>query len=331
MSLVLGSAAIGWSAPGWSALGWSALGWAVLLGLAFGAGVLLAASGLLAMGSARLADRVAAAVAAVSPEARAHRARRDATAAALLGLLDVPPLSSIRAIGLGIVSDRSTIERRLRRLGSARSVDAYRSRRAAAGAVGLVIGGAAAVAAVARGIPAPFAVIGVPACAVLAAAAFDAVHERRAAARARRLVDELPVVLEFLAMSLSAGEGLVDALRRVAGIGRGDLARELGAVVARIAAGGSTAAQLRALAAALEVPPITRAVEQLVGALERGAPVAEVLRAQAQDAREDERARLLEAVGRTEVAMLVPLVLVILPATVVLAIWPGILVLRLGF
>ena len=51
----------------------------------------------------------------------------------------------------------------------------------------------------------------------------------------------------------------------------------------------------------------------------------------AQDAREESKRALLEAAGRKEVAMLVPLVFLILPVTVLVAIWPGVLVLRMGF
>ena len=58
-----------------------------------------------------------------------------------------------------------------------------------------------------------------------------------AAARRRtaRIQEELPTVLEFLALCLSAGEGLLDSLRRVGAVGAGELTGEVRAVV--IAAG----------------------------------------------------------------------------------------------
>lgn len=307
------------------------VGWAVLAGLAFGVGAILVLLGVRALGPVALADRVAPAVAAVSPAARAHIARRATRAAGVLGLLDVPPFAAIGSLTGGLLSDRATIAGRQRRRGRDIDITRYRASRLVTGSSGLALGAAVGAILIARGAPAIAAAIAVPICGLLAAAAFDTVQERAARTRARRLVDELPVVLEFLAMSLAAGEGMTDALRRVSTVSRGELASELAVVVTRVAAGGSTTTELRAMADGLAVPALSRAVEQLVGALERGAPVAEVLRAQAQDAREDERARLIEAAGRTEVAMLFPLVLVILPATVVLAIWPGLLVLQLGF
>ena len=72
-------------------------------------------------------------------------------------------------------------------------------------------------------------------------------------------------------------------------------------------------------------------LEQIVGALERGTPLVEVLRAQAQDSRDVAKRDLLETAGKKEVAMMIPLVFLILPMTIVFAIWPGIFVLQVGF
>ena len=113
--------------------------------------------------------------------------------------------------------------------------------------------------------------------------------------------------------------------------GSGELARELARVVAEVNAGGSLPDALNRCSSAVGLPALTRAVEQLVGALERGTPLVGVLRAQAQDSRDDAKRRLLEVAGTKEVAMLVPLVFLILPVTVLFAIFPATLVLQLGF
>ena len=149
--------------------------------------------------------------------------------------------------------------------------------------------------------------------------------------RLARLADELPVVLELLALSLSAGEGITDAVRRVSRVGSGELAREFAGVVAAVATGIPFPVALDTLARDLDLPPLRRGVDQVLGALERGTPLAEVLLAQAQDARDDARRGFLEAAGRREIAMLVPLVFLILPVTVVFAVFPGLLVLQTGF
>lgn len=98
-----------------------------------------------------------------------------------------------------------------------------------------------------------------------------------------------------------------------------------------VATGLPLADCLNRLAAELQLVSFSRAVDQITGALERGTPLAEVLRAQAQDAREEAKRELIELSGAKEVAMLVPLVFLILPTTIVIAIFPGIFVLQAGF
>ena len=137
-------------------------------------------------------------------------------------------------------------------------------------------------------------------------------------------------MLEFLALCLSAGESLLDALRRVSAVGSGELTAEFGRVVVIVASGLPLAAALRELSRDVAVPALSRAVDQLTSALDRGTPRAGVLEAQAGDAREDAKRSLLEAAGRKEIAMLLPLVFVILPLSVLFAIFPGIVMLRFG-
>ncbi len=77
------------------------------------------------------------------------------------------------------------------------------------------------------------------------------------------------------------------------------------------------------LAARVSVPQVVRFVDGLVVAVERGTPLADVLRAQAADIREQRKRELIEAGGRREVLMLVPVVFLILPVVVLFALYPG--------
>src|SRR3954453_16214108 len=70
------------------------------------------------------------------------------------------------------------------------------------------------------------------------------------------------------------------------------------------------------------VPVLARFVDGMAIAGDRGTPLAEVLRAQAVDVREQHRRELLEVGGRKEIAMLVPVVFLVLPVTVVFALVP---------
>ena len=74
---------------------------------------------------------------------------------------------------------------------------------------------------------------------------------------------------------------------------------------------------------------VQRLVDALLVALERGTPLAEVLRAQAMDARAADRRRLMELAGRKDVLMLVPIVFLVLPSVVLVAVYPGVQALRI--
>jgi len=54
------------------------------------------------------------------------------------------------------------------------------------------------------------------------------------------------------------------------------------------------------------MPMLSRCVDQILGALERGSPVAAVLLDHAHDGRDTAKRRLLESAGKKEVAMHVP-------------------------
>lgn len=149
--------------------------------------------------------------------------------------------------------------------------------------------------------------------------------------RRAQVEDELPTILEFLALCLSAGEGLLDAIRRTASVGVGELSGELRAVVLHVSTGAPLADALTDFSRRIDVPGVQRAVEHLVAAIDRGAPLAAVLKDQAADARDEHKRTLMERAGKNEVLMLIPLVFLILPLSVAIAIFPGIEMLGVGF
>ncbi|UJP10626.1 type II secretion system F family protein [Microbacterium sp. KUDC0406] len=126
------------------------------------------------------------------------------------------------------------------------------------------------------------------------------------------------------------GESLPDALKRVSAIGTGELTEELRRVVLAVNTGSPLADALAEMSGRLQLPALSRAVDQLTAALEHGAPLAGVLQAQAGDAREEAKRVLIEQAGRKEILMLLPLVFLILPLSVLFAIYPGMFILRLG-
>ena len=79
------------------------------------------------------------------------------------------------------------------------------------------------------------------------------------------------------------------------------------------------------------VPALSRFVEGIAVAIEHGTPLADVLRAQAQDVRDNAKRELMETAGKKEIAMLAPVVFFILPLTVIFAVFPGLSLMRLNF
>ncbi len=149
-------------------------------------------------------------------------------------------------------------------------------------------------------------------------------HLRR---REERMLAEFPAVADLLALAVVAGEAPADALQRMCRLLDGELSRELGAAQSRARAGQPLTAALSDVAERTTLEPFARFVQGLVVALERGTPLADLLRAQALDVRELGKRALLEAGGRKEIAMLVPVVFLVLPVTVLFALYPGLLTL----
>jgi tight adherence protein C len=81
---------------------------------------------------------------------------------------------------------------------------------------------------------------------------------------------------------------------------------------------------LDALARRVDVPAVRRFVDGVVIAVQRGTPLADVLRAQSGDARADLHRALLETAGRKELQMLMPVVFLVLPTVVLVALYPAV-------
>ncbi len=149
------------------------------------------------------------------------------------------------------------------------------------------------------------------------------------ASRERKVLAEFPVLAELLALAVAAGESPVAALDRVVRRSGGELSRDLAAVLAAVRTGEPVAQAFDRLAATTGVPSVARFAQGVSVAIERGTPLADVLHAQAADVREAGRRELIEVAARKEVFMMVPVVFLVLPVTVLIAFWPGVIGLHL--
>lgn len=231
---------------------------------------------------------------------------------------------------IGALGGAAGVERRLRQAGSPYDAAWFRARQLAWVLVGAAAGGAAVVLLVLVGrFAAPVALLPLVGGAT-AAALWDVRLTVVARRRRARVEEELPTLLEFVALCLAAGESLRDALRRVGEIGSGELTAEIRRAVLVSGTGANLSDALTDLGRRLDTSSLSRSIDHLVAAIDRGAPLASVLQAQAVDAREDAKRALIEQAGRKEIAMLFPIVFLLLPMSVLFAVFPGIVMLRLG-
>ncbi len=146
---------------------------------------------------------------------------------------------------------------------------------------------------------------------------------RRVRQREADIAAELPVVAEILALAVAAGEGVLGAMDRVEGSCGGVLSQEFRRVLVDVGSGTRLADALQSMAGRTRSPHVARLSDAVVVAMDRGTPLAGVLRQQAADVSAARRRELLEEGGRRSIAMLVPVVFMILPVTVLFAVYPG--------
>lgn len=230
-----------------------------------------------------------------------------------------------------ILGGAGTTRKRLEQAGRHMTVDEFRAEQVLWGSIGLLAGVAASVTLLAGNPhrPAPLLLLLCFVTTLSGVVVRDFALTQEVAKREQRMLAEFPTIAEMLALAVGAGEGPVGALERVTRSSRGELAKEIDAALAEARAGASLVAALENIAARTSLPALARFVDGVAVAVERGTPLAEVLRAQAVDVREAGKRALLEAGGKKEIAMMVPVVFLILPVTMLFALFPGLVSLRL--
>ena len=306
----------------------------VLLGLLLAAGLWLLVTAARTTGrlsfSARIAPQLRAAEVESALLARPGRRRDEISdpAAVLLRFL----VRGLARRTSRYASPSTALEKRLVRARTATTVADFRAEQLLLATGGLLLGVLLGLAAAARyGTGAGGVVLAAAATAVCGHLLRDQLLTRRIRVREARMLAEFPAVAELMALSVGAGESAVGSLERVCRVADGELTAEFREVLAQTRSGAGLASALQEFSARTPVAPIGRFVDGIVVAIERGTPLADVLRAQAQDVRDNDKRELMEAAGRKEIAMMVPLVFFVLPLTVLFAVYPGLAVLELGF
>jgi tight adherence protein C len=142
--------------------------------------------------------------------------------------------------------------------------------------------------------------------------------------RRTRIVMELPTILSMLAIALSAGSSIEEAVARVADSSEGELARELQRVRSELRFGQRyLVPALIALAERNLVPELYTVVGHIQAASRLGLPLTQVLRTQAAALRERKRLLVVEEGIKGSIRMIVPVALFILPVLFVVLLGPA--------
>jgi tight adherence protein C len=294
------------------------------LGVLAGSGVLLAATGTPWARRPRLDDRLGPYLRDTPRPSRLLAGSEALTPFPTLERILRPVLGDAMRFVERWVGGLASVRRRLEQLGGTMSVEQFRAEQVIWGAFGLAAALALTLFQLLGDGTSAITVLGATlAFTVGGVLARDRYLTRQVAAREQRMLEEFPTVAELLALAVTAGEGAVGALERVHRVSAGELSKELGRALNEARAGASLVQALDGIARRTSLAPLARFVDGIAIAVERGTPLAEVLRAQAVDVREAGRRLLLESAGRREIGMMVPVVFFVLPVTIVFALFPG--------
>jgi tight adherence protein C len=149
-------------------------------------------------------------------------------------------------------------------------------------------------------------------------------HLTNRIARRRRAVEiEFPAIVEMLTLAIGAGESPPSAIKRISMRAKGYLADEFNQVIKDLEDGKSFQSALDQLSRRVNSSNIRRFVDSLIISISRGTPLVETLTHASMEARNSERVKLLEAAGKSEVSMMIPVVFLILPISILFALFPS--------
>ncbi|HVW47947.1 MAG TPA: type II secretion system F family protein [Solirubrobacterales bacterium] len=146
----------------------------------------------------------------------------------------------------------------------------------------------------------------------------DALLEREARRRRRRLVAALPDALDLLAVSVASGRGPADGLAQLARAGEGPLAEEMRIAVAELSCGSPLSTALAALRARVPGSELATLVASIERSRRFGSPLADQLRRQASALRREGRRAVEERAARAAPKIQLVVALVLVPSVMLM-------------
>ena len=145
----------------------------------------------------------------------------------------------------------------------------------------------------------------------------DALLEREARRRRRRLLAALPDALDLLAVNATAGRDAAAGFAQLAG-GEGPLAEEMRVAVAELSCGTPLGAALRSLRHRVPGPELATLAATIERSRRLGSPLAEQLRRQAIALRRDGRRAVEERAARAAPKIQLVVALVLVPSVLLM-------------
>lgn len=135
--------------------------------------------------------------------------------------------------------------------------------------------------------------------------------------------EEFPAIVEMLTLSISAGESPLSSFQRISQRGSGKFVKQLQEVVDQVSTGIPFEEALDLLGRRTYSLNIRRFIDSIVIALSRGAPLVDVLQSHAEEAQSLQRNRITAIAAKAEMSMMIPVVFLILPISILFALWPS--------
>lgn len=138
------------------------------------------------------------------------------------------------------------------------------------------------------------------------------------------LNQELSKMLQMLSIMISAGESSVAALKYISERSSGKLTALIKASLENYKNNGNLFSTLEYLSSATNSAQVRRLLNAVRASSERGSPILDTLQNQVRALNKEIKVNLLNKAGKSEIALLVPVVFLILPTSILFAVWPSI-------
>jgi tight adherence protein C len=142
---------------------------------------------------------------------------------------------------------------------------------------------------------------------------------------------EFPLVVELFAILIGGGMSPSSALSHISERGNGEFIKLLTPIITQMKQGINLAQALDILNKEVDSRIIRRFCDSLAISVERGSPLIDVVGRQVEEVRQAQRLLISERASKAEIQLMIPVVFLILPISILFALWPSYFALGANF